>query len=171
MSYQPYLFSFSNKTTNKTTFNANNSPLKLYYYLYDDNEGTILNSSETLFVTDDLSNDTYRGITNRFMSNSDYTSYTSDIISYISSRTPKSTEPGVFDLDMYNEILTINSPPYQDNYIQAVCNYEDTSSGYATTVDFNNFVVTASSGKFKNYKNIKITYSNTGKYTRELEFS
>jgi hypothetical protein len=168
MSYQPYLFSFSNKTINKTTLN-NNSPLTLYYYLYE--PGDILNSSETFFVTVPDTPEIYRGITNRFMSNSTYTSYTTDIISYISSRTPGSSDPDVFDLDMYNEILTINSIPYQDNYIQATCNYEDTSDGYATTVSDNNFVVTAASGKFAGFKNIKITYNNTGKYTRILEFS
>lgn len=168
MSSQPYLFNFSNKSTNKNV-STKSSNLTLYYFLYE--PGDTLNASETFFVTNPTDPGIYRGITNRFMSNSTYTNYTTDIITYISSRTPKSDTPGVFDLDMYNETLTINSQPYQDNYIQAICNYEDNSSGYATTVPFNNFIVTAASGKFTGYKNIKITYTNTGNFTRILEFS
>ncbi len=170
MENQPYLFNFSNKTTTKNISKNAVSPLTLYYYLYEQ-PGDILNSTETLFVTEPSNPGVYRGITNRFMSNSTYDSYTSDIISYISSRTPGSDTAGVFDLDMYNEVLTINSPPYQDNYIQATCNYEDTSGEYATTVSENNFIVTASSGKFKGYNIINIKYDNVDtRRTRILEF-
>lgn len=158
------LFDFQNNKTlssqNKQLLSKNISaqPITMYYYLYEPS-GNVLNASETLFVTNPQEN-TYRGITNRFMSNSSYDSYTSDIMTYISCRTPKSSDPGAFDKDMYNEYLTINSAPYQENFIQAVANYIDDSESYETTVPDNNFVVTAATGKYKNYKNINITYDN-----------
>ena len=161
-----------NIQTNKSLPNKNNSipPLTMYYYLFDQPDN-ILNATEVLFVTNPVS-DVYRGITNRFMSNSTYNSYTSDIISYISCRTPKSNVSGAFDKNMYNEFLTINSLPYQNNFIQAVANYEDNSEIYETTVSENNFIVTASSGKYENYKNIKIIYDNTDtRKTRILQFT
>lgn len=171
MANQAYLFNFSNKNSTQPILKNTNTGLTLYYFLYEQ-PGNVLNATETLFVTNPSNTGVYRGITNRFMSNSTYDSYTNDIISYISIRTPGSTNPGIFEKDMYNEILTINSLPYQDNYIQATCNYQDTSDDYATTVSENNFLVTAASGKFKNYSNIKITYDNTNpRKTRILEFS
>lgn len=147
-------------------------PLTLYYYLLEPSGNNfVFNSSETLFVTTPVQG-TYRGITNFFMSNSTYTAYTTNLISYISIRTPASTVPGAFNLDMYNEVLTINSIPYQDNFIQATCDYEDTSTGYETTVPENNFIVTAASGIFKNYKIINIKYNNNDpRKTRILTFS
>lgn len=146
--------------------------LTLYYYLYDQ-PGDILNSTETLFVTDPVDNETYRGITNRFMSNSTFNSYTSDIIAYISSRSKETTINSELIIPpLYNEILTINSLPYQDNYIQATSNYIDGDSEYATSVNETNFIVTAASGKFKNYKNINIKYNNADpRKTRVLVFS
>jgi hypothetical protein len=93
-----------------------------------------------------------------------------DIITYISSRTL--ANPTDFPKKMYNEVLTITSEPYKDNLVQAVCNYEDTGSGFETTVDFNNFTITGASGKFSGYKNIKIIYNNNNtQKTRTMIFS
>lgn len=135
---------------------SSSDTMTLYYFLnqpptYEPND------TQTNFVTDPLEGP-FRGISNRYMSNSTFTSYTTDIITYISSRTPGNMSLGI--PDMYNEVLTINSQPYQDNYIQAAANYPDPGTGLETEVSNNTFNVTAASGIFSNYKKIFISYNN-----------
>lgn len=145
-------------TTTAKTASTSSSPdtMTLYYYINEPPEYTP-NDTQTNFVTDPLEGP-FRGISNRYMSNSTFTSYTTDIISYISSRTPRNESLAI--PDMYNEVLNINSLPYQDNYIQAAANYPDPGSGLETEVLNTNFSVTAASGIFSDYKNIYITYNN-----------
>lgn len=163
MATQNYLFNFSNKNSVKS-----NNSLTLYYCIFDSN-GTF-NGTETIFKTDPDDIITYRGIGNRYMINNNVDCIpTTDIITYVSSRTLEN--PNDFPKEMYNEVLTITSEPYNENLVQAVCNYEDTGSGFETTVPFNNFTIIGASGKFIGYKNIKITYNNDAQKTRIMEFS
>jgi hypothetical protein len=162
MATQNYLFNFSNKNSIQI-----NNPLTLYYCIFN-SDGTF-NGTETIFKTDPDDLITYRGIGNRYMTDSDFNPNT-DIITYVSSRTL--ANPPDFPKEMYNEVLTITSQPYNENLVQAVCNYEDTGSSFETTVLFNNFKIIGASGKFLGYKNIKITYNNDNiQKTRTMEFS
>lgn len=135
---------------------SSSDTMTLYYYINEPPTYQV-NDTQTNFVTDPVEGP-FRGISNRYMSNSTFTSYTTDIISYISSRTPGNLELGM--PDMYNEVLNINSEPYQDNYIQAAANYPDPGTGIETQVPTANFAVTTATGIFSNYKNITITYDN-----------
>lgn len=155
MSYHNYLFNLPTTKNNQISTKALSNTLTLYYCIF--NIDGLFNGTETIFVTDPADIETYRGISNRYMTNSNYEPNT-DIITYVGSRT-KRKEPD-FPKDMYNEVLTITSEPYSDNIVQAVCNYEDPGSGLETQVNFTNFTITGASGKFAGYKNIRITYDN-----------
>jgi hypothetical protein len=157
---------FASASSSKPSISSNT--MTLYYYLFEPPTYES-NDTRTDFVTDPAEGP-YRGISNRYMSNSTYTTFNTDILTYISSRTPGNSALGI--PDMYNEVLNINSEPYIDNYIQAACNYPDPGSGYETEVANNNFIVTAASGIFSGYKNIYITYNNNDpKKTRVMVFT
>lgn len=160
MSNPNYLFNVTNKTMAKTkakttAASVNSNTLTLYYTLL--NTDYLPNGSETIFKTDPEDLETFRGTSSRYMSDSNFNPNT-DILTYVSSRTKKKLPD--FPKDMYNEIFTITSYPYSENIVQAACNYEDTGSGLATEVNFNNFTIMGACGKFAGYKNIKILYNN-----------
>lgn len=146
------------------------SNFTLYYSLNQSTAPYNPCSSETIFVTDPEDIETFRGITNRYMRDSTYNNFTTDILTYISIRT-KAKQPD-FPKPMYNETFTITSQPYNMNFVQAVANYIDEGSGEATEIPFTNFTITGASGKFVGYKNIKVTYNNNDpRKTRTMEFS
>ncbi len=162
-----YLFNVSNRTVNQIKSKQVTNTITLYYCL-NTSEG-VYNAADTVFKTDPEDIETFRGISNRYMTDENYNPNT-DIITYVSSRT-KAKIPD-FPKAMYNEVLTITSLPYSDNIVQAVCNYEDAGSGFETQVNFNNFTITGASGKFIGYNNIRITYDNDNvQKTRTLIFS
>ena len=133
--------------------------LTLYYRLTD-KDTHISNASATTFVTNPSDPDIYRGIENRFMCNKSYSTNTSDIITFVGYRTPANEALGLPRL--YKEVVSINSKPYQNNFIEAVANYVDNGNGFATELKFVNYTVTAASGKFKGFTNIRINFYSNG---------
>ena len=121
------------------------------------------NASSTDFVTVPVVN-TYRGIENRYMTESDYQTYNSNIITFIGYRTPANpTLPSNMQVpDIYNETVSINMQPYNDNFIQATANYLDTGTGFATTVPFIDYKVSIASGIFSGFTNMRINFYNDG---------
>lgn len=113
------------------------------------------NASETIFVCEP-SDGPYRGIENRFMTNERYTTYTNDILTFIGYRTPGTTINGITIPSLYNETVSINSIPYDNNFIQGAANYIDEGTSFASEVPFINYSVTGASGIYEGYKNITI---------------
>lgn len=137
--------------------NPQDGTITLYYKTLNTDGGN--NASETVFVCDPVDGP-YRGIENRFMTNATYTTYTNDILSFIGYRTPGVTINGVQIPALYNETLTINSLPYEDNFIQASANYVDEGTEFITEVPFVNYTISASSGIYAGYKNVKLIFFN-----------
>lgn len=168
MNNSNYLFNLSSQNNVKTMSKSASNTLTLYYCIYKP-DGVTLNGTETIFETNPEDLETYRGISNRYMSDVN-SNLNTDILTYVGSRT-KAKNPD-FPKSMYNEVLTITSEPYSDNIVHAACNYEDTGSSLETLVPFNNFVILGASGKFAGYTNIKITYNNNNtQKTRTMLFS
>jgi hypothetical protein len=98
------------------------------------------------------------------MTESDFISYNTNIITFVGSRTPENQnlpeEQRVPDI--YNETVNISVEPYETNYIQASANYLDTGSGFETERQFVNYGVTTASGIFKGFTNIRINFYNNG---------
>jgi hypothetical protein len=136
----------------------------LYYRLTGSPNNANDNASRTKFVTDPSQNTVYRGISNRYMTESDFISYNTNIITFVGSRTPENQnlpeEQRVPDI--YNETVNISVEPYETNYIQASANYLDTGSGFETERQFVNYGVTTASGIFKGFTNIRINFYNNG---------
>jgi hypothetical protein len=137
--------------------------LKLYYRLSVSPTNPDVNTSSTVFVTDPEIN-TYRGITNRFMVQNDFVTFNKNILTFIGYRTPKNGDlaPLLQVPDLYNETLNINIEPYLENFIQATANYIDEGSSFVTTVPFIDYTVSAASGIFEGYKNVRINFYNDG---------
>jgi len=131
--------------------------LTLYYQLKDKNTHES-NGSAITFATNP--SDAYSGVENRYMCNKNYSTNNSDIITFVGYRTPANEAVGFPQL--YKEIVSINSKPYQNNFIEAVANYVDNGNGFATAINFVNYTVTAASGKFKGFTNIRINYNSNG---------
>ncbi len=137
--------------------------MKLYYRLdvSPTNPGSI--TSMTRFVTDPVI-DTYRGIENLFMVQNDFVTFNKNMLTFIGYRTPKNLAlPAYIQVpDLYNETLSINIEPYLENFIQATANYVDEGSSFVTTVPFIDYTVSAASGIFEGYKNVRINFYNDG---------
>lgn len=137
--------------------------IKLYYRISQSPTNSGNNASETVFVTDPSAPGIYRGVSNTYMTDSNYVNYNTNIISFVGSRTPKNPALANTPMqvpDMYNEFININVAPYDSNYIQACANYVDEGSGFETTVPFVNYKVTAASGIFEGCTNLKIEFFN-----------
>lgn len=121
------------------------------------------NASNTKFVTDPTL-DTYRGISNRYMTESDFQTYNTNILTFIGYRTPSNEEliPEMRVPDMYNETINVNIEPYDINFIQATANYIDNGSGLATTVPFVDYKVNIATGIFNGFTNMRINFYNDG---------
>jgi hypothetical protein len=136
-------------------------PLTLYYRLTipgtdTSNAGNIKESIETNGVS------SYKSTNNRYMCKSDFVTPTKDIICFSETNVPENNDAGL--PETYFEIITIISKPYQpkngSNMITATANFidNDRSDNFITTVDYVNYTVTGASGKFADYKNLKIIY-------------
>jgi hypothetical protein len=135
--------------------NGNVCPTKtmtLYYRLTVSPTNPELNKSITNFVTDPV---TYSGIENRYMVDSDFVTYNTNIITFVGTRTP--ANPPIFDKNMYNDTVCIT---VGSSFIQAVANYEDNNIGPEALVPYVDYHVTTTSGIFKNFNNIRINFYN-----------
>jgi len=138
-------------------------PLTLYYRRTipgtDKRSGSY--SQETAEINGILS---LKFISNRYVCKSDFTTPTTDIINFSTTRVPKNDNEGLPGTIL--DIVTIISKPYQrensSNMITATANYIDSGNTSVTTVDYVNFTVTGASGKFAGYKNIKIIFDKDG---------
>lgn len=135
--------------------------IRMYYRTNISPEDPKVNASESRFVTVPEI-DVYRGIQNRFMTKKDWTTYTKNIITFVSMRTPGTTfttDTQTLNIpNLYNETVSINVEPYDKNYIQGTANYVDNSTGFETTIPFVDYPVSSASGIFKGYKNIRIIF-------------
>lgn len=122
--------------------------------------------TSTLFVTNPSNPGVYRGLSNRYMTNCNYTKYTKDIITIDGVRTPGNGNIP----NLYNETITIISEPYVKNYITASANYIDIGEGFETILPDMTYNVESAIGKFKGYKKLKIIFNNVNK-TRIVEIS
>jgi hypothetical protein len=140
----------------------------LYYRLTISPTDISDNASRTTFVTDPSAPDIYRGISNRYMTERNFIDYNTNILTFVGSRTPKNPTltptlpPNLQVPDIYNETVNISIEPYESNYIQASANYLDDGSTFETTVSSVNYTVTAASGIFEGFTNVKIDYFNNG---------
>lgn len=133
------------------------------YYRTQNPDGTS-NSTSTVYVTDPALTTVYRGIKNQFMCRRNYITPTTDILSFEGHRTPgNDTIPS-----LYKETLTINSVPYNFNFIIASANYVDEGNGFETTTPFIDYTVLGSSGIYKGYTRIRIIFDNVN-HTRILK--
>ena len=140
-------------------------PITLYYRISKSPTVSDDNASVTKFVTTPSAPTIYRGIENRYMTNSNFVTYNKNIITFVGSRTPANTNlPKNMQVpDMYNETIDINmNPLYGDNYIQATANYIDAGKDFATTLPYVDYKVSIASGIFKGYKNMRINFYNKG---------
>jgi len=134
----------------------------LYYRLSIKPDDDRSNSSKTEFLTRIIS--TYRGLTNCYMTESDFQTYNKNILTITGYRTPaNATVPSNIRVpDMYNETICINVEPYNDNFIQATANYIDTGTGFETMVPFIDYKVSIASGIFNGFTNMRINFYNDG---------
>jgi hypothetical protein len=137
--------------------------MKLYYRLDASPTNPGINTSSTVFLTDPVIN-TYRGITNRFGTQNDFVTLNKNIITFIGYRTPKNPAlPAYLQVpDLYNETLNFNVEPYLENFIQATASFADEGSDFDATIPFANYTVSAASGIFKGYTNVRINFYNDG---------
>ena len=139
---------------------APKEPMTLYY------RRTVPGTTEpcyTALETTTTSNGSASALTNISnipMCTKNYKNFNDDIINFVGSR----TSGNKYIPAMFLETVTIVSKPYQSedsaNMITATANYVDSGSSSVTTIPYVNYTVTAASGKFEGYKNIKIIYDN-----------
>jgi hypothetical protein len=136
---------------------AQDETITMYYKLQNSDGST--NATETKFVCDPL-NGPYRGIENRLMTNATYSSYNTNIMTFIGYRTPGATVVGQNIPPLYNETINILVAPYEQNFIQASANYIDSGEQFETTASFIKYTVSAASGIFEGYTTITIYFFN-----------
>ena len=128
--------------------------MTLYYRLTVSPTDSTENASRTNFATVPVI-DTFRGMGNRYMVDSDFVTPNKNIITFVSMRTPENLP--VFDNNMYNETVCIN---VGSSFIQGVSNYVDNNNTFETIIPYVDYSVTTASGIFKNFNNIRINYYN-----------
>ena len=128
--------------------------MTLYYRLTVSPTDSTENASRTNFATVPVI-DTFRGMGNRYMVDSDFVTPNKNIITFVSMRTPENLP--VFDNNMYNETVCIN---VGSSFIQGVSNYVDNNNTFETIIPYVDYSVTTASGIFKNFNNIRINFYN-----------
>lgn len=138
--------------------------LTLYYRLTVSPTDNNKNYSETVFVTDPIAPDIYRGIVNLYMCESDFVTYNKNIMTFNAVRTPsnKSLPERIRVPDLYNETISISVVPYECNFLQAASNYFDPGKSAATTVPYVEYSVTGARGIFSGFKLVKLSIYNNG---------
>ena len=127
--------------------------MTLYYRLTVSNTDPTPNRTVTNFVTDPVI-DTFRGIANRHMVDSDFVTYNENIITFISMRTPGNL---VFDKNMYNETVCIT---VGSSYIQATSNYVDNNTTFETLTPYVEYAITGKTGIFTDFSKLVINFYN-----------
>jgi hypothetical protein len=144
-----------------------------YYTLINQKTGESLISS-IKFPTDPVDNEIYRGFDNQYMSDETYMNPTTDIIYFEGYRSVKNVKTELPAL--YHETICIISncnpinsdiPQYQNknsaDFIEAVSNYVDEGTTFATSAPFINYTVIGAGGIYEGYKNVKIIFDNNRK--------
>lgn len=127
--------------------------MTLYYRLTVSNTDPTPNRSSTDFVTIPVI-DTYRGVGNRYMVDSDFVTYNTNIITFVGIRTPGNS---IFDKNMYNETVCIN---VGSSFIQAVSNYVDNNNTFETITPSIEYAITGKTGIFTDYNKFVINFYN-----------
>jgi len=137
---------------------------QLYYRVDISPQNDLRNDSYVDYVINPDVLGNYSGVSNCFMTQSDYVTYNTNIINFISNRVVQNTTlpQNIQVPDLYNEVVNISILPYENNYIQAAANYVDLGSGIITTIPFVDYSVTTASGIFEGYKTIRILFYNNG---------
>jgi hypothetical protein len=164
-SYTPKIVKETHTITTTCSGSGDCKPkLTLYYRLTISPTNSNKNYSETKFVTDPFNPDTYRGIVNLYMCNSDFVTYNTNILSFNAIRTPSNANlPSQARVpDLYNETVSIGIEPYDTNFLQAAANYIDTGTSAPTTVPYVDYAVTGATGIFKGYTKMRINIYNNG---------
>ena len=128
------------------------------------NSDTATNYSETVFVTDPIAPDIYRGMVNLYMCESVFVTYNKNIMTFNAVRTPsnKFLLKEIQVPDLYNETISISVVPYECNFLQAAANYFDPGKSAATTVPYVEYSVTGARGIFSGIRLVKLSIYNNG---------
>ena len=138
--------------------------ITLYYRLSISPEDDTPKYSVTNFVTDPAGG-AFRGISNFYMTESDWITYNKNILTFVSMRTPKndSLPPECQAPSMYNETININLfPNYDKDYLEVSANYIDNSTEFATTAPFVDYGINNCGGIFSGYTKMRINFYNDG---------
>ena len=145
---------------NRTLY-SNLEPINLFYKL-SDNDGKA--EGQTIkFVTTDVTDGLYRGVSIRNIYESDYITKSRFIMTAIGYRTGRDEVlklPAVYSETISILDTTQNSNDPDLNFINITQTYQDDGLSVATTQPFVNFLVTSSSGIFKYYTKALIKYDN-----------
>ena len=137
-------------------------PIVLYYRLTLPGQTTVgSNTSQVTYQTIPSYGPLSRYETT-YMCESDYITPTTDLISFVIKRCAPDANlkiPSMFNIQIY-----ISSQPYETpeaaNLISATQNYINEGTDIVTISDYRNFPVTAASGIYAGYTNIKIIFEN-----------
>ena len=127
--------------------------MTLYYRLTVSPTDASENASRTNFVTDPVI-DTFRGMGNRYMVESDFVTYNQNIITFVGMRTPGNS---VFNNNMYNETVCIS---VGSSFIQAIANYVDNNNTSETLTPSIEYAITTKTGIFTDFNKLVINFYN-----------
>jgi len=137
-------------------------PIVLYYRLTLPGQTTVdSNASQVIYQTIPSYGPLSQYKT-AYMCESDFITPTSDLISFVVKRCAADDNLGI--PPMFNVELFIISQPYQtvetSNIITAISNYVNPGVDSVTLSDYINYPVTAASGIYAGYTNVKIIFDN-----------
>lgn len=137
-----------------------------YYQLYLDVNNTPPKTTPVFSsVQFSPEGESFSGIATFKMSNSQFTEFTDDILTFVSFRTPPNA---TVEDGYYKETFDILLP--DNSYVTATSVYKDSGSGLATTTGIGiRFVVTGARGRFKGIKSVLISF-NQKTNTRTMYF-
>lgn len=153
--------------------NNNNTNLisKLYYTTRTQANNRFYDNSERInFITTDQTN-IYRGASVRRMTDDKYKPLLTTKIQFEGNRlVPNNPISNIIE-PQYSEKLLIQTP---DGEIEASTLYNDSGSGFETTIEFVDYYVNHASNKYKKAKFVRIIFDNDGlksgtKFSRVVE--
>lgn len=137
--------------------------LTLYYFIEVENK-TITNQSILKF---DTSENTLSGLQNQHMSNSNFTEYNNDLISFLTYRVLGNDELNLLP------IITCNVSIVSDgSFVNGQNLYSNYGDSFTSSIKYILLNITTTSGKFSGFKYFKITFDNSDPnfYKRTVEF-
>jgi hypothetical protein len=145
-------------------------PIVLYYRLTLPGQTTVdSNSSQVIYQTIPSYGPLSQYKT-AYMCESDFITPTTDLISFVVKRCAADDNLGI--PPMFNVELFIISKPYQtvetSNMITAISNYVNPGVDSVTLSDYINYPVTAASGIYAGYTNVKIIFDNSPEKKRTV---